>query len=108
MVLARTQGPKLERMGLHRWELYYKIQTKKMDLSLLELEPTTLIQNKITTVNPGGTSIRAKLAGIAAALINGHIHIATDSAGALWQIGNSVLYPQRMKRHIHAKLLGNE
>jgi len=42
--------------------------------------------NKITTVNPEGTSInktinRAKLAGIAAALINEHTHIATDSAG---------------------------
>ena len=45
--------------------------------------------NKITKVNPGGTSIdntRAKLAGIVAALINERTHIATDSAGALWQI----------------------
>jgi hypothetical protein len=40
-----------------------------------------------------------------AALINEHTHIATDSAGALWQRRNSILYPQRMKRHIHAKLL---
>ena len=38
-------------------------------------------------------------------MINEHTHIATDSAGALWQIRNSILYPQRMKRHEHAKLL---
>ena len=35
-----------------------------------------------------------------------HTHIATDSANALlWQIRNSILYPQRIKRQIHAKLL---
>jgi hypothetical protein len=28
-----------------------------------------------------------------------------DGADALWQIRNSILYPQRMKRHKHAKLL---
>jgi hypothetical protein len=65
--------------------------------------------NKITTLNPGGTSIknlnRAELAEIVAALINEHTHIATDSASALRQIRNSILYPQRMKRHKHAKLL---
>jgi len=66
--------------------------------------------NKIITVEPGGTSIneninRAELAGIAATLISEHTHIATDSAGALWQIKNSILYPQRIKRHKHAKLL---
>jgi len=60
--------------------------------------------NKIITVNPGGTSInktidRAKLAGIAAALINEYTHIATDSAGALWQIRNSILYPPCMRQH---------
>jgi ribonuclease HI len=54
--------------------------------------------NKITTENPGGTSInktmnRAELAGIAAALIYEHTLIATDNAGALWQIRNSILYP---------------
>jgi hypothetical protein len=42
-------------------------------------------------------------------LINEHTHIATDSAGALWQKKKawipSILYPQRMKRHKHAKLL---
>jgi len=63
-----------------------------------------------TAAKPGGTSInktinRAELAGIAAALINVHTHIATDSAGALWQIRNSIFYPQHMKRHKHAKLL---
>jgi len=41
-----------------------------------------------------------------AALINEHTHIATDSAGALiGQIRNSILYPQRLKWHKHAKLL---
>jgi len=60
--------------------------------------------NKITTANPGGTSINkainsAELEGIAAASINEHTHIATDSADALWQIRNSILYPQRAKRH---------
>jgi ribonuclease HI len=33
-----------------------------------------------------------------------HTHIATDSASALWQIRNCILYPQRMKRHEHVKL----
>ena len=66
--------------------------------------------NKITTVNPGDTSNnktrnRAKLAEIAAALIKEHTHLATDSAGALWLIENSILYPQRTNRHKHAKLL---
>ena len=69
-----------------------------------------LQSNKITTVNPGGTSSnrtinRAELAGCAAALINEHTHIAIDSTGALWQIRNSILYPQRMNRHKYAKLL---
>ena len=63
-----------------------------------------------TAAKPGGTSInktinRAELAGIAAALINVHTHIATDSAGALWQIRNSIFYPQRMTRHKCAQLL---
>ena len=49
-----------------------------------------------TAAKPGGTSInktinRAELAGFAAALINEHTHIATDSAGALCQIRNSIL-----------------
>ena len=56
--------------------------------------------NKITIANPGGTSInkvinRAELAGTAAALINENTHIATDSAGALWQIRNSTQPPAR-------------
>jgi hypothetical protein len=38
-------------------------------------------------------------------LINEHTHIATDSTGALWQIRNSILHPQRMKWHRHAKFL---
>ena len=38
-------------------------------------------------------------------MINEQAHTATDSAGALWQTRNSILYPQRMKRHKHAKLL---
>jgi hypothetical protein len=38
-------------------------------------------------------------------LIYEHTHIVTDSAGALWQIRNSILYPQRMKKHKRAKLL---
>jgi len=41
--LARTQGLYLERMGLHRWELYYK---QKMDFCLLELELTTPNPNR--------------------------------------------------------------
>jgi hypothetical protein len=58
--------------------------------------------NKITTAIPGGTSTnktinRAELAGIAAVLTIKHTHIATDSAGALWQIRNSILYPQHVK-----------
>jgi hypothetical protein len=66
--------------------------------------------NKITTVNPRGTSIsktinRVELAGIAVALINKLTHIATDSAGALLQIRNSIIYTQRTKWHKHAKLL---
>jgi hypothetical protein len=66
--------------------------------------------NKIITANPRGTSInkiinRSELAGIAAALINEHTHIVTDSASALWQIENSILYPQHMKWHKHARLL---
>jgi hypothetical protein len=48
---------------------------------------------------------RAELAGVAAALIIEHTLITTDSAGTLWQIRNSILYPQRMKRHKHVKLL---
>ena len=50
---------------------------------------------------------RAEPAGIAAALINKHTHIATDSAGALWQNRNSIFYPQRMKQHIHAKIISS-
>ena len=65
---------------------------------------------KITTINTGGTSNnktinRAEIAEFAAALINEHTHIATDSVGALWQIRNSIFYPQRMTRHKCAQLL---
>jgi hypothetical protein len=85
------------------------ITNKKIDLSI-GAGVYHLQFNKITTVNSGGTSInktinRAELAGIAAALINEHTHIAIDSTGALWQIRNSILYPQRMIRHKHAKSL---
>jgi hypothetical protein len=81
-----------------------------MGLSLLELESTTLNPTKSpqNKVNPGGTSIsinRAKLAGIAAALISEHTHIATDSSGALWQIRNSILYPQHTIRNKHAIII---
>jgi hypothetical protein len=82
-----------------------------MDLRLLDgAEVYHPQSDKITTENSGGTRInktinRAEPKGIAAALINGHIYIATDSAGELWQIRNIILYPQRMKRHKHAKLL---
>ena len=62
--------------------------------------------------NPGGVQAFASQpsdphwnAGIAAALINEHTYVATDSAGAFWQIRNSILYPQRVKRHRHAKHL---
>jgi hypothetical protein len=69
----------------HRWELYHK--TKK--LSELGLESTTLIST-IITGNPGGTSIiihkQSQASRNAAALINEHTHVATDSAGALRQI----------------------
>ena len=48
---------------------------------------------------------RVKLAGIAAALINEHTHIATASAGALWQIRNRVLYPLSNKQHERLKAI---
>jgi ribonuclease HI len=88
-------------MGLHRRELYYK--QRKWSQSN-EAGVHHLRSNKITTVISGRISInktinRAELAGIAAALTNEHTYVATDSAGALWQIRNSILYPQRMKRH---------
>ena len=94
-------------MGFHRWELYHKQENGSQSIGARSYHPQC---NKITTVNPGGTSTyktmnRAELAGIAAALINKHTHIATDSAGALWQARNSILYPQHIKRHKHAKLL---
>jgi len=38
-------------------------------------------------------------------LIYEHTHIATDSAGALWQIRSSIIYPQHMIWIKHAKLL---
>ena len=79
-----------------------------MDLSLLELESTTLSLTKPPQQILKGTSInRAELAGIAAALINKHTHIATDRAGALRQMRNSIHYLQRMKWHRHAKLQEN-
>jgi hypothetical protein len=49
--------------------------------------------------------IRAELAENFPPLINQHTHIAIDSSGALWQVRNSILYPQRMKRHKRAKLV---
>jgi len=74
------------------------LQTKKMDLSLLELESTTLNPTKPpqNKVKPGGTRIsknRAKLAGIAAAW---QVNILILRQTALVQIRNSILYPQRM------------
>ena len=74
-------------MGLQRWELYY-IENGSQSIGAGVYHPQF---NKITTINPGWTSIsktisRAELAEIAAALINEHTRVATDSAGALWQI----------------------
>ena len=81
--LTGRNGPSQMGVALH---------AKKIDLSIGAgvYHPQL---NEITTVNPGGTSTinRAELAGVAAALINEHTHIATDSAGALWQIRNSFL-----------------
>ena len=75
------------------------ITNKKIDLSIGAgvYHPQF---NKITIANPGGTSInkvinRAELAGTAAAVISENTHIATDSAGALWQIRNSTQPPAR-------------
>jgi ribonuclease HI len=64
-----------------------------------------LIQQIIIHSKSWRDSNRAELAGTPAALINEHTHITTDSAGALWQIRNSIPYPQHMKGHTHAKLL---
>jgi hypothetical protein len=66
---------------------------------------------KIITVNSEGTSMnktmnRTELAGIVATLlVHEHTHIATDSANVLWQIRNSILFLQRMKRLKRTKLL---
>ena len=38
-------------------------------------------------------------------MINLNTHILTDSASALWQIINNILYRQRLKWHKHAKFL---
>ena len=85
-------------------------QTKEVALSQLGLECTTLnltilpqyILEAQTSTKPQN---RAELAVVIAPLINEHTYIATNSAGAPWQIRNSILYPQHMRRHKHAKLL---
>jgi hypothetical protein len=92
--LPGTHSSELEGLGLHRWEFYYK---ERNYCSVNWSVPPSI--HETATVNPGGTSINitiheVELAGIVAALINEHTHSATDSAGALWQIRNSILYPQ--------------
>ncbi|MGK7371762.1 MAG: RNase H family protein [Candidatus Halalkalibacterium sp. M3_1C_030] len=60
--------------------------------------------------NPGGTGVtntinRAELAGIYAAMLNKHTHIATDSACSLSQIRKQLLFPQLQRNHLHAKMI---
>ena len=102
--LARTLGPNLERMGLHRRELYYK-QRRCISVYWSWSPTPSNHHSKSWRYKHRQPINRAKLARVAAALKNEHTHIATDSASALWQKGNSILFPQSMKRLEHAKLL---
>jgi hypothetical protein len=80
------------------------ITNKKIDLSI-GAGVYHLQFNKITTVNSGGTSInktinRAELAGIAAALINEHTHIAIQlrSTG---QMAESISWLITLLKQLH-------
>ena len=48
---------------------------------------------------------RAELTGIAAALTNKYIQIATDNACSLSQIRKQILFPKMQRAHIHLNLL---
>ena len=65
---------------------------------------------KACYVQPGGVGMtntinRAELAGIYAALLDGHTHIATDSASSLSQIRKQLLFPELQRNHLHSHLL---
>jgi len=56
-------------------------------------------------VEPNGMGItntikRAELAAIAAAILHGHSHIATDSLSSLHQIRKHLLYPELHQHHV--------
>ena len=66
--------------------------------------------HEVCYVQPGGLGMtntinRAELAGIYAALLNGHTHIASDSACSLSQIRKQLLFPELQRNHIHSHLL---
>eukprot|EP00983_Pelagomonas_calceolata_P041126 1137924-Pelagomonas_calceolata.AAC.1 len=54
---------------------------------------------------PTNTINRAELAGILAALQQGHTAIASDSASYLSQISKQTFNPMRMRTHLHAELI---
>jgi len=88
--------------SIEKWFLYTN------QLECTTLNPTNY-HSKSWSTSTNKTTNRAGLSEIVAALIHEHTHIATESAttqNAVWQIRNSILYPRRMKRHKHAKLLG--
>jgi hypothetical protein len=53
--LSGIQGPKLERVGLHRQELYTSKEIGSLPIRAGLYHPHS---NNITTVYPGGTSIK--------------------------------------------------
>eukprot|EP00983_Pelagomonas_calceolata_P081000 1155379-Pelagomonas_calceolata.AAC.1 len=51
------------------------------------------------------TIVRAELAAIAAAVLQGHSHIATDSLFSLHQIRKQTLYPELHHQHVQGHIL---
>ena len=70
-------------------------------------QPST---NNIHLVEPNGQGLtntigRAELASIAAALIHGYTHVATDSLASLHQIRKQLLYPEKHRHHVQGDVL---
>ena len=99
----------LETVGFHKRELYHRHRKWPTVNRGWSVSPS--IQRNHHSEPPRDTSINktkngAELAGIVAALINEHNHIATDDAGAVWQTRNKKHpLPPAHEMALNAKLL---
>jgi hypothetical protein len=105
--LARKQGKRLAGLDLHWWQPPKEWSRARHRIRRIRYHPHLNVSHY---VNPKGMGItntisRAELAAIAAAVIHGYSHIATDSLKSLHQIKKGLSHPNLYRRHIQWDVL---